>query len=127
MAVSAEVATLFVEELARRNIPVKVGEDGGYEIEMNDLKLKISLENLSRDYARDRDPDRITNFVDTITNLIEDPDWEEARPWIRWATEPTDMPLDTALYDKVSDQVALVLVLVSEDETQVRWVTESMA
>ncbi len=127
MAVSAEVATLFLDEMARRNIPVKVGAEGGYEIEMDGGTVTIQLENLSRDFARDPDPERITNFVDTITSSIRVPDWEAARSRIRWATEPTDMPLDDALHDKVSDQAAVVLVHVSDDETQVMWVSESTA
>jgi hypothetical protein len=127
MAVSAEVATLFLEEMARRNIPVKLGEDGSYQVEVNGFTSTISLENLSRDFARDRDPERITNFVDTITRGVQVPNWEAARPRIRWATEPTDMQLEDALHDKVSDQVALVLVHVSADEQQVMWVNESMA
>jgi hypothetical protein len=127
MAVSAEVATLFLDELARRNIPVKLGEDGGYEIEIDGTKATIQLENVSRDFARDRDPNRIKNFVDTITARIKIPDWEAARPRIRWSLEPTDMPLADALHDKVSDQVALVLVHVSADETQVMWLNDAMA
>jgi hypothetical protein len=126
MAVSAEVATLFLDELARRNIPVKHGEEGGYEIEIDGTKATIQLENLSRDFARDRDANRIKNFVDTITASIKIPDWEAARPRIRWSLEPTDMPLDDAIHDKVSDQVALVLVHVSADETQVMWLTDAM-
>src|SRR5262245_41098947 len=127
MPVSAEVATLFLEEMARRNIPVKVGKDGGYEVEVGDLTCTIQLENLSRDFARDRDLERIKNFVDTITARIRIPDWETARPRIRWSLEPNDGPIGDAIHNIVSDQVALVLVHVSADETQVMWVSQFMA
>src|SRR5262245_5238768 len=127
MAVSAEVATLFLEELARRNIPVKLGEEGGYEIDVNGRKQTIQLENLSRDFARDRDPERIKNFVDNVTSEVRIPDWEDARPRIRWSLEPTNAPIEGALHDKVSDQVAIILVHVSADETQVMWVSDSIA
>ena len=127
MAVSAEVATLFLEELARRNIPVKVGAEGGYEIEVNGGTSTIQLENLSRDFARDGDPGRVKKFVDTITSAVQVPGWEAARPRIRWSTEPTDMPLEDAIHDKVSDQVAIILVHVSADEKQVMWVNEALA
>ena len=122
MSVSAEVATLFLEEMARRDIPVKIGESGGYQVELRGNTSTISLDNLSRDFARDPDPERVVRFVDVITRGVSVPDWEAARPRIRWALEPADMPLGDALHDKVSDQVALVLVHVSPDEMEVMWV-----
>lgn len=127
MAISPEVATLFLDELAHRNIPVKVGADGGYEIELDGLTATIHLDNLSRDFAHDRDAGRVTRFVDSITRQIRVPDWDAARPRIRWALEPADMPLDDTMHDKVSDQVALVLVHVSETEMEIMWVLSSMA
>ncbi|MBY0456215.1 MAG: hypothetical protein K2V38_02640, partial [Gemmataceae bacterium] len=127
MAVSAEVATLFLEELARRGVPVKLGKEGGYEVQVGDLTATIQLENLSRDFARDRDPARVADFVDTILAKLEIPSWEAAKPRLRWSLEPTDAPVEDALHDKLSDQVALVLVHVSADESQVMWVAEHMA
>ncbi|MCI0464530.1 MAG: hypothetical protein L0Z62_46965 [Gemmataceae bacterium] len=44
MTVSAEVATLFLDELARRNIPVKVNEDGSYVIEITDQGIRAFAE-----------------------------------------------------------------------------------
>lgn len=127
MSISAEVATLFVEELARRNIPVEVSDEGVYQIEVGDERLSISLENLTRDFETDRDPQRVIDFVDTVTQPVVIPDWDEARDRIRWNLEPTDMPIEEALHDLVSDQVARILVYVSPDETRIAWVTESMA
>ena len=127
MSVSAEVAALFVAELERREIPVEVGDEGVYLIEIGDELLRISLENLTKDFEADRDPQRVIDFVDTITQPVVIPDWDEARDRIRWSLEPSDMPLDEALHDLVSEQVARVLVYVSPDETRIAWVTESMA
>ena len=78
MPVSAEVATLFLEELARRNIPVRVGPGGGYEIELPGGTSTVTLENLSRDFERDRDPDRVVTFVDSILTRLGQPSWDEA-------------------------------------------------
>jgi hypothetical protein len=127
MSVSAEVATLFVDELARRNIEVKVDDDGNYAIAVNGLTMKVSLENLSRDFERDRDPDRVVSFVDTVTTLLELPDWQEAEPRVRWQLEPSDHKFGDTLRDAVSDQVALVLVYVDPSETQIRWLTSADA
>src|SRR4029079_214354 len=70
MPVSAEVATLFLDELARRNIEVKLDDEGNYTLDGSGLSIKVSLENLSRDFECDRDADRIVTFVDSITNLL---------------------------------------------------------
>ncbi len=127
MSTPSEVATLFLTDLARRGITATAKPDGDYEIAVGDTTYTISLANVSRDFARDRDPQRIVTFVDSITRQVRVPTWDEARPRIRWALEPTDMPLEDALHDKVSDQVALVLVHVSETETEIMWVAPSMA
>src|SRR5262245_8754705 len=87
MSVSAEVATLFLDELAKRNIDVKLDDDGNYCVDAGGLTMTISLENLSRDFERDRDPDRVVTFVDTITNVLVLPDWREAKERIRWQPE----------------------------------------
>lgn len=127
MSISPEVATLFLDEMARRNIPVKLGPNGGYQIEQSRFTYTVSLENLSRDFADDHDAGRVTRFVEAITRRVRVPDWETARPRIRWALEPADMPLGDALHEPVSDRVARVLVHVSDDEMQIMWVARHLA
>ena len=127
MSLSAEVAALFVDELDRRDIPVELGDDGIYQIEVGDEVLSISLENLAKDFEVDRDPQRVIDFVDTVTKPVVIPDWDEARDRIRWSLEPSDMPLDESLHELVSDQVARVLVYVTPDESRIAWITESVA
>jgi hypothetical protein len=127
MPISAEVATLFVDEMANRGVPVTLNQDGDYTVAYGDTTATINLENLSRDFERDRDPDRIRTFVDSITRELDDPDWATARPRIRWSVEGRDMKLDDTVHDIVSDQVALVLVLVSPSETEIRWITPALA
>lgn len=127
MVVSAEVATLFLDELARRNIEVTLDDEGNYCLDAHGLSLKISLENLSRDFERDRDPDRIVTFVDTITNSLVLPGWEEAEGRVRWQLEPSDHHFGDTLREEVSEKVALVLVYVDPTETQIRWLTAADA
>jgi hypothetical protein len=127
MSVSAEVATMFLDEMARRNIDVKLDADGQYSLNARGLSVKISLENLSRDFERDRDPDRVVTFVDSITSLLELPDWQEAEGRIRWQPEPGDHNFGDTLREPVSDKVALVLVYVDPSETQIRWLSPTDA
>jgi hypothetical protein len=127
MPVSAEVATLFLDELARRNIEVKLDDEGNYALDVCGLGIKVSLENVSRDFERDRDPDRIVTFVDSITNLLVLPDWQEAKERIRWQLEPSNHKFGDTLRDAVSDKVSLVLVYVDPSDTQFRWLTAADA
>jgi hypothetical protein len=127
MSISAEVATLFLDELARRNLEAKLDEDGNHTLDACGLSLKISLENLSRDFERDRDPDRVVRFVDTILNILMLPDWPQAEGRIRWQPEPSDHQFGDTLRDAVSDKVCLVLVYVDPSEAQIRWLTPADA
>jgi hypothetical protein len=127
MSVSAEVATLFLDEMAKRNIEVKLDADGNYSLDLDGLTTRISLENLSRDFERDHDPERVVTFVETITGSVELPDWHKAQGRIRWQPEPSDHQFGDTLREAVSDKVALVLVYVDPTETQIRWLCSADA
>jgi len=127
MPVTAEVATLFLDELTKRNIEVNVDDEGNYTLDACGLSIKVSLENVSRDFERDRDPNRIVTFVDSITNLLVLPDWQEAKGRIRWQLEPSDHKFADTLREAVSDKVSLVLVYVDPSDTQIRWLTAADA
>jgi hypothetical protein len=127
MPVSAEVATLFLDELARRNLEVKLDDEGNYTLDAYGLSIKVNLENVSRDFERDRDADRIVTFVDSITYLLVLPDWQEAKGRIRWQPEPSDHEFGDTLCDAVSDKVSLVLVYADPSDTQIRWLTAADA
>ena len=127
MPITAEAATLFLDELTKRNIEVNVDDEGNYTLDACGLSIKVSLENVSRDFERDRDPNRIVTFVDSITNLLVLPDWQEAKGRIRWQLEPSDHKFADTLRDVVSDKVSLVLVYVDPSDTQIRWLTAADA
>src|SRR6266567_1500934 len=90
MAVSIEVATLFLRELAARGLQAAALDDGRYSIKTEGGTNAVSLENLSKDFEQDRDPDRVRRFVDTILTAVKLPTWEEARPGLRFVAEPAD-------------------------------------
>jgi len=120
-----DVDALFLDELARRGVTAARDDEGNYDIVIDGTTLSVSLYNLRKDVARDGDLGRIPNFVDTVLAAaagMKTPSWDEAKPWVRWQMEPIDSPVGDALHDQVSDQVALVLVLASPDETQIRWI-----
>src|SRR5262245_5040331 len=104
MSISAEVATLFLDELAKRNLDVKLDEEGNYTLHACGLSITVSLENVSRDFERDRDPDHVIRFVETITNVLVLPDWQKAEGRLRWQPEPADHKFGDTLRDAVSDK-----------------------
>lgn len=126
MAVSAEVATLFLEELARRHIPVVVNESGGYVVEINGLTVTSHLDNISREFERDRDAGRIVRFVDSITQRPQVPEWSFARSRIRWQAEAIGNDFRDCFQKQVSDEVVLVLAYVSPDEGQIAWLSPGL-
>lgn len=135
MAVSAEVATLFLEELARRHVAVVPNEEGGYvlaipvtitktskdAVDVQVRTVTVHLDNLSRDYAADPDPARITHFVDACTKEVQLPNWEETEPGIRWQAEAAGTEFGATLIEAVSDKVVRALVHVDPTEMHIAW------
>jgi hypothetical protein len=75
----------FKEQLKRNGLAIKsVDEEEYYYIEVGETTLKISLENVRRNYERDKDESHITDLVDTIrsSNLKIPEKWEEAKAGI---------------------------------------------
>ncbi len=126
MAVSVEVATLFLREMAARGVPVTVRADGQYEFRRGSGANAISLENVSKEFERDRDPDRVRRFVDSILTAPVIPDWPDARKGLYFAVEPADCDFADTVREAVSDSVFRILVYLNEPGNQLMWVSDSM-
>ena len=89
---SSPVALLFEQELTRRGVPFRIeSETERYVIEHRDLRLFVSLENVSREFARDGDESHVTKFIDSVRSpSSECRTWEEAQKSILFCFEPTD-------------------------------------
>lgn len=61
------------------------------------------------------------------TDCGQVPTWEEAKPWVRWQLVSAKSDLAGLLHERVSEQIALVLVLVAPDESQFFWIRDEMA
>src|SRR5438067_13434212 len=112
MAIDPEVRTLFLQELAARKVTVdEVLDDGRYVLKLNNFVCTISLDNLSRDFAEDRDPQRIERSVETtLTALAPLPAWPEAQAGLRFSAEPADCKFGDAMHVPVTDTLCRVLV-----------------
>jgi hypothetical protein len=128
MAVSRRVRDLFERELAARGITVvEMTEESNYVLKVGEFTSTVTLDNIARDFERDGDEGRISRFVDTILSCSNPiPPWEQAVDRLRWTVESMDTDVGDALAEQVSDQIRVVLVCVSEDETQVVFLTPSV-
>jgi hypothetical protein len=126
MAVSVEVATLFLRELAARGVPVRVRADGVYEVRQGGGVNAVSLENVSKEFERDRDPDRVKRFVESILTAPVLPRWPDARKGLYFAVEPADHDFGDTVREPVSDSAFRILVHLNEQGNQLMWVSDSL-
>jgi len=126
MTVSVEVVTLFLRELASRGISVEALDDGRYAVQTEAGTNTISLDNISKDFEQDRDPDRVRRFVDTILSPIKLPSWDEARAGIHFVAEPADHDFGDTIREKISDEVCRVLAHLNPAGTQIMWLSPEL-
>jgi hypothetical protein len=128
MSVSARVRELFLAELERQHLFAQEQEDGTFTLTVEGTVITASLENLSRDFEEDGDEERITHFVQTLREAVQlvPPSWDLARSRLFLSAEPGDHDFGEVCHQHVSDQVALVLVYVSDPAQHIVWVTPGM-
>lgn len=123
--------SLFRDELERRRIEYEQLADDRYSLQTADgTQLQVNLENVQRDYDRDKDRDAIVRFVDTILQTRASaprPSWETVRPFVRYQLEPADDDegLDDVVLEPVTDDLLKMYVYVSADGTAITWITEA--
>jgi hypothetical protein len=128
MPIPKKLTTLFLRELDRRGIPEPRPLDPGrFLVRVNDGVCTVSLENLARDFARDRDAGRVARFVDAILATPQPlPPWPRAKAGIRFSAEPSDHDFGETIYDRVTDSLCRVLVHVDAEEARITWLTPSL-
>ena len=89
-----------------------VNETGLIYISQGDLTLKVSLDNVRRNYERDKDESHITDLVQTLVSYsIELPsNWAEAKDNIFIALFPNDHDFDESLHVKLTDEFSKVYI-----------------
>jgi uncharacterized protein YtpQ (UPF0354 family) len=117
-------ASLFEQELTRRGVTFSFDrETGRYKVQHEGLELFVSLDNLARNYERDRDSAHITGFVDAVLASPADrPSWEEARPSILFCLEPSDYQQPPEIRSAISGRVDRVPVYYDEQEGTISWI-----
>ena len=126
MAISVEVATLFLREMAARGLPVTLCEDGQYEFRQGSGVSSISLENISKEFERDHDPDRVLRFVESILLSPVIPGWPEVQKRLYFSVEPADQSFGDTVREPVGDSVYRIIAHLNEQGNQLMWVSEHM-
>ncbi|MCE9583723.1 MAG: hypothetical protein K8T20_14665 [Planctomycetes bacterium] len=122
-----EVERLFEAELLRRNVKFTRTADGRYAYHRGDTDFLISLENLARDFARDRDESRVARFAEATFASTEVPPWEAVRDCVYWGLEQADTEMGDTFRRKVSDKVVKLLVVTDPEERKLTFITPGMA
>lgn len=121
------VRVLFEDELQRRGLPFSIdAESGRHAVEVGDLQMLISLDNLQRDVAQDGDTGRVTRFVDAIVASSSVSESTLSEEQIYWCLEPSDSAERADFRVELSGRVDRVLVHLSSDGRLVTWVTPEM-
>jgi hypothetical protein len=125
---SDAAAALFERELVRRAVEFRHDHaTDRYVIDHEGLTLFVSLENLSRDYARDHDDARVVLFVDSVLSpRVGAKSWEEAQSSVLFCLEPSDYVDRPEIRTAISDRVDRVPVHFDAVRGLISWITPGM-
>jgi hypothetical protein len=99
-------------------------ETGLIYISQGELTLKISLDNVRRNYERDKDESHISDLVQTLVSYsIELPkNWADAKDDIYISLFPNDHDFQEFLHAKITDEFSKVYVHSGQDK--LTWITK---
>lgn len=122
-----ETHELFLRALFAHGLAVsRMTDQGHYVIDLSGDEFTVNLDNLSREYARDRDPAIFSTFV---AALLADrqplPSWDQARSRIRYIAESSRRDLSGIIHDPVTDALCRLIAYVHPGETGIRWLSDA--
>jgi len=118
-----ELHAIFESELTERGIEFELREDRRYALITSEGEFLIALDNLERAYARDRDVDAISRFINSLLaaraqKILE---WADAQESIFPMIEHGALDIgQDAIARPLSDEVILVLAIYSEESKTVQ-------
>jgi hypothetical protein len=101
-----------------------VDEDGLLLISQGEITLKISLDNVRRNYERDKDESHVSDLVQTLISYsVEIPaTWLEVKEKIYISFFPNDQEFKSFLNVKVTDEFSKVYIYSGQDK--LTWITK---
>ncbi len=114
----------FKSQIEREGMKIdSVDEDGLFIISQGEITLKISLDNVRKNYERDKDESHISDLVQTlIAYSVEIPvTWPEVKDNIYVSFFPNDYEFEEFLHYKVTDEFSKVYIYSGQDK--LTWIT----
>ncbi|MEZ0130496.1 hypothetical protein AB9T88_12340 [Flavobacterium sp. LBUM151] len=103
----------FKMQLESKGLTIdSIDKDGFILIDVEESELKVSLDNVRRNYERDNDDSYITDLVNTIvSHSSKKEDWENIKDKIYVQFFPNDFEFENLIYEKVTNEFSKVFML----------------
>lgn len=114
----------FKTQIQKKGMVIDSVDDKGLiYISQGELTLTVSLDNVKRDYERDKDPSHISAFVQTLSTYSIDlpANWANAKDSIYISLFPNDYAFNDIIHHNVTDVFSKVYVHSSQDKFS--WIT----
>lgn len=115
----------FKSQIEKKGMKIdSVDKTGLIYISQGELTLKISLDNVRRNYQRDKDETHISDFVSTLfSNLIDLPStWAEVKDSIYISLFPNDYEFKDLIHSRITDEFGKVYV--HSGANKLSWLTK---
>lgn len=89
-----------------------IDKDGFILIDVEGSELKVSLDNVRRNYERDSDDSHITDLINVIvSHSSKQEDWENIKDKVYIQFFPNDFEFENLVYEKVTDEFSKVFMV----------------
>ncbi|MFH6991314.1 hypothetical protein [Flavobacterium sp. FlaQc-48] len=107
------VFNTFKTQLESKGLTIdSIDKDGFILINVEESELKVSLDNVRRNYERDSDDSYITDLVNTIvSHSSKKEDWENIKEKIYVQFFPNDFEFENLIYEKVTNEFSKVFMV----------------
>lgn len=107
------VFNTFKTQLESKGLTIdSIDKDGFILINVEESELKVSLDNVRRNYERDSDDSYITDLVNTIvSHSSKKEDWENIKKKIYVQFFPNDFEFENLIYEKVTNEFSKVFMV----------------
>ncbi|PIF34620.1 hypothetical protein CLU81_5281 [Flavobacterium sp. 9] len=103
----------FKTQLESKGLAIdSIDKDGFILIDVEGSELKVSLENVRRNYERDSDDRHIVDLVNVIvSHSLEKEDWEIIKDKVYIQFFPNDFEFENLAHEKVTDEFSKVFMV----------------
>ncbi|MFX1238848.1 MAG: hypothetical protein ACFFAS_16445 [Promethearchaeota archaeon] len=121
------VKELFEGMLSEKGIRIISQNEKTYLLENKGLELQVNIENIEKNYIRDKEPEIVSFFVNQIFNVQEVPkDWKDVASRVYFSLEPWYYDFGDTIYDNITEFTCIVAVYVHENESRISWITNDI-